>query len=391
MRLPTFNGYFFSEGLIFDLITVDFWGEINLFHYKIVAFTSVSSDDIKAHLIDAFSLALKFKEYKTDVLMFINQFNFKSLDFEFKGLKDWNSYARLFRLWDHAHSENGFPIFYKRINGKKLKNNSFYFSDYSHSFKPANERVHESTVAAVQKYRNPHQDYFSKIIESTDPAFLFASVLNLHNHFDAKKKLKFQEQLQGMSENYKYDQLQRTYEDANEQQWYFMQIEDKKDREEMVTQFITKNPGFKVRFPLCFKMAAVPYTEEGNKRLSRMAKAYDLQFMVLLKNRNFIVPGVNKKISNIIDDLDNDESDLAMLLKEESRELWLSAKDDYRQTWINYLTTRYRLPRDKNEDLEVYLVPILIYWAKKLQKEYDRNVKYENSFDQKQKSFSLVQ
>ena len=122
-----------------------------------------------------------------------------------------------------------------------------------------------------------------------------------------------------------------------------------------------------------------------------MAKAYDLQFMVLLKNRNFIVPGVNKKISNIIDDLDNDESDLAMLLKEESRELWLSAKDDYRQTWINYLTTRYRLPRDKNEDLEVYLVPILIYWAKKLQKEYDRNVKYENSFDQKQKSFSLVQ
>ncbi len=284
MRLCVFSEYSFSEGLNFDLIAVDFWGEINLFILKVISVLDRAaslpniSSDIKSKLQALVPSIFRTSPFRTDVMRYIFQFDFE----KYHAIEDTaENYEKLFRIWDHPNLPDSFLKFYLKNHGTKAPEINFAFLDYLPIFCARVSDV--GKVDQPPRYRNPHQRYFNDLNKSKDLKFIFKSVLNIHNHFPAYKKLRFETLIEEIAEKYKFDQMVNAYSHASEQQWFFLQIDDDLQRKEILEHFIQKDPGLRLRLGICLKLAGIVYGSENKKSMTRMAKAYDLLLRPFLK------------------------------------------------------------------------------------------------------------
>jgi hypothetical protein len=362
MCLPTFNGYFFSEGLIFDLITVDFWGEINLFSSKTIASPTSSVGTIRARLQTQIALVLKNKDFQPEAVRFIAQF-----DFEKHGITELNkeSYQHLFHIWDHPTHPEGFAVFLEKYLPTQEKHTFSFLKEV------AKFSVKVESPSNVQKinYRNPNQTYFEDLMKSKDIKFIFASVLNVHNHFDALKKMHYQILIEEYASSYDLSEVMALYHVDEEKQNHFMNLQNSDKYRKLLgtAPFIDKDRV--LRGKISKTLASVVYGDKDTMKLAKMIQNYDRYFMDYFNPRDFVVPGIKRPISEIVADLEIDESKSAAHLKTVAENLWLRSDEDYRKIWVNYLYSKYNVSRD-NEVLEGFVLSIMIFWFRKKQEEF---------------------
>jgi len=369
-RLAIFNGYSFSDGSIFDLITVDFWGEINLFSSKNIASSAAvlvlekpgsSVGAIRARLQIQISLVLKNKYFQPEAIKFIGQF-----DFEKHGITELNeeNYQRLFHIWDHPTHPEGFAVFLEKHLPTSEKH-SFSFLKEVAKF---SAKVDKSSGLQKLNYSNPNQSYFEELMKTKEIKFVFKSVLNVHNHFELLKKMDYETRIEEYAESHDFEKVAALYHFDEQKQNNLMDLlNNVKYRKLLNTAAFTDQDRI-ARGKISKTLASIVYGNDGTAKLAKMIQNYDRYFMDYFNPRDYVVPGIRRPLSEIVADLEVDDSKQAKHLKTAAENLWLRSIEEYRKLWINYLYAKYNVSRD-NEILEGYVLSIMLFWFRKKQEE----------------------
>lgn len=359
MRLPTFNGYFFSEGLIFDLITVDFWGEINLFSSKTIASPTSSVGTIRARLQIQIALVLKNKDFQPEAVRFIGQF-----DFEKWGITklDQENYLRLFRIWDHPTHPEGFAIFLEKHLSSEEKQEFSFLKEVSKF------AVKIEGASSIQKpsYVNPNQRYFEELMKAKDKNIevIFRSVLNVHNHFDLLKKVNYQTRIDEYAESHDVEKVAALYHFDEQKQNNLLDLQKNVKYRKLLNTTAFTDQDRIARGKISKTLAEIVYGNDGKATLAKMIQYYDRYFMDYFNPRDYVVPGIRRPLSEIVADLGIDDCASAEHLKATADDMWVRSDEDYRKLWSNYLYAKYNVSRD-DEALEGYVLSIMIFWFKK--------------------------
>jgi hypothetical protein len=318
MRLRLFNEYSFSERLIFDLITVDFWGEINLFSSKNIASPAAvlvlekpisSVGKLRADLQIHISLVLKNKYFQPEAVRYIGQFNFEKWGIT---KLDQENYLRLFRIWDHPTHPEGFAVFLeKHLPSQEKQQFSFLKEVLKFSAK-----VEGTSSIPKPSYANPNQRYFEALMETDDDIeFVFRSVLNVHNHFDLLKKVNYQTRIDEYAESYDFEKVSALYHFDEQKQNNLMDLQNNVKYRKLLSTAGFVDQDRIARGKISKTLAEIVYGNDGKTTLAKMIQYYDRYFMDYFNPRDYVVPGIRRPLSEIVADLGIDESERAEHLK----------------------------------------------------------------------------